>query len=363
VVAGENGSGKSQLLRSVALDGLNHGSRVVALACSVHDKFVGLKMGSSHYAPNRRGSKPEAVLKNAIIEIQSRDELQLRTLSRLLEYCNFDPVIGVRVRFDRDRLYESDVSTLISQELSDWRKREDARSLIHLLRAGDFGETQWVNFAGSHYEFSAERSLINIVAMERLLVKVGLIESISISLRKSGREIPLQQASSGELSLIASLLFISSKVNGADLLLIDEPENSLHPRWQRDYIDLIAAAIGYSDIRVVIATHSPILVLSTLNTTMSKRVLVLSDTFEERVELEMSSLEEVLAEVFHSYTPRNTYLSSTLVELMDKFEAGRISKADVASKLQAIDKSGVDDRQRDALNTVWQVVQRNGGRL
>ncbi len=364
VVAGENGSGKSQLLRSVAISSLQHGEKVIALACSVHDKFSKLRMGSFHYAPNRRQSQPEAVLKSAIAEIQRKDELQLRTLSRLLEYCNFDPVVGVSVTINVDRLFESDVDALIADELEDRRQKEDVWYLINLLRAGGVGrETQWIDFEGRHYDLSSERSLVSLIAMERILIRVGLIKSISISLRKSGREIPLREASSGELSLISSLVFISSKVHGADVLLIDEPENSLHPRWQRDYINLIAAAIGYSEVRVVIATHSPILVLSTLETAMSKRILVLSDMFERRLDLEMSSLEEVLAEVFHSYTPRNTYLSSTLVDLIDKFEAGQISEVDVSEKLKAIYHSGIDSRQKNALNAVWEVVRRGGGEL
>ncbi|HEL4218696.1 AAA family ATPase [Stenotrophomonas maltophilia] len=364
VVAGENGCGKSQLLRSIALDYLRQGSKVVALAGSVHDKFKGLDIGGRHFAPNRAESEPETVVKNAIVEFQRRDKIQLRTLSRLLQYCRFDPVVGVRVNLDRDALYKMDVRRLVDSLQLDWPESEDLHALVNVLHSGRFGqETYWVDFDARGYEFSSDRLLASLVAMERHLVKLGLIRGISLSLRRQRNEIPLKDASSGELSLIASLVFISSMIRGADLVLIDEPENSLHPRWQRDYLDLVSAAMGYNEARVIIATHSPILVLATLGRTVSTKVLVLSDTFEEKVELEASSLEQVLAEVFHAYTPRNSYLSATLVELMNKYEEGRISLEDVARRLQAIKESGIDDRQLDALQAVWTVVEQGRERL
>src|SRR5690606_34355461 len=90
----------------------------------------------------------------------------------------------------------------------------------------------------------------------------GYLERINVYLeRRDGLVIPLTDASSGELSLISSLIFIAALPRTTRYLLIDEPENSLHPRWQREYVDLLSAAIGYSQLGVAIATHAPILVI------------------------------------------------------------------------------------------------------
>ncbi|WP_415773184.1 AAA family ATPase [Pseudomonas sp. LB3P38] len=76
----------------------------------------------------------------------------------------------------------------------------------------------------------------------------------------SGDEIPLEALSSGEqheLVLMYELLF---KVPAGALVLIDEPELSLHVSWQKAFLPeliSIAAEVGFA---AVIATHSPFIV-------------------------------------------------------------------------------------------------------
>ncbi|AGZ37136.1 ATPase [Pseudomonas sp. VLB120] len=76
----------------------------------------------------------------------------------------------------------------------------------------------------------------------------------------SGDEIPLESLSSGEqheLVLMYELLF---KVPSGALVLIDEPELSLHVSWQKAFLPeliSIAAEVGFS---AVVATHSPFIV-------------------------------------------------------------------------------------------------------
>jgi hypothetical protein len=74
------------------------------------------------------------------------------------------------------------------------------------------------------------------------------------------RRVELHQLSSGEqheLVLLYDLLF---RVRPNSLVLIDEPELSLHPLWQQQFVDdvLTIAAPGAFD--VLIATHSPYIV-------------------------------------------------------------------------------------------------------
>jgi ABC-type multidrug transport system ATPase subunit len=61
------------------------------------------------------------------------------------------------------------------------------------------------------------------------------------------------------------LFNLSATVLDESLILIDEPENSLHPQWQRDYISLVREVIAHArECHVIIATHSPLLVSSLL---------------------------------------------------------------------------------------------------
>lgn len=85
----------------------------------------------------------------------------------------------------------------------------------------------------------------------------------SYSLTRSGDQLSLSEFSSGQWHILSSLLFVSLAVEDDTLILIDEPENSLHPQWQREYLNLFAKAISSCDgVHVIVATHSPLVASS-----------------------------------------------------------------------------------------------------
>ena len=70
-------------------------------------------------------------------------------------------------------------------------------------------------------------------------------------------KIPLRSLSSGEqheLVLAYDLLF---KVKSKALVLIDEPELSLHVTWQRKFLEDVSRIADLADLDFLIATHSP----------------------------------------------------------------------------------------------------------
>ena len=75
--------------------------------------------------------------------------------------------------------------------------------------------------------------------------------------KDTNKEIPLAELSSGEqyeLILIYELLF---KVASGSLILIDEPELSLHVAWRKKFISDIQKIQRLRKMTFVIATHSP----------------------------------------------------------------------------------------------------------
>jgi predicted ATP-binding protein involved in virulence len=101
--------------------------------------------------------------------------------------------------------------------------------------------------------------------LERLLNRRFLNKSIDITTKRgltvhsllSEQEIPMTGLSSGEqheLVLLYSLLF---SVRPGAVVLIDEPEISLHVSWQKKFLDDILAVSRSSDLTFLIATHSP----------------------------------------------------------------------------------------------------------
>jgi predicted ATP-binding protein involved in virulence len=98
-----------------------------------------------------------------------------------------------------------------------------------------------------------------------IINKRFLHKTLSISKRNgfefkstiTNKSIPLDGLSSGEqhvLVLFYQLLFNTSKDS---LLLIDEPEISLHISWQNHFIDDLREIININNFSALIATHSP----------------------------------------------------------------------------------------------------------
>ncbi len=65
------------------------------------------------------------------------------------------------------------------------------------------------------------------------------------------------ELSSGEQHLLIFLYELLFKVKPGTLILIDEPELSMHVAWQREFINDLKAITALSDLDFILATHSP----------------------------------------------------------------------------------------------------------
>ena len=89
-------------------------------------------------------------------------------------------------------------------------------------------------------------------------------KSINISRAKGfyfktikGKELELSQLSSGEQHEVVLLYELIFNVKPNILVLIDEPEISLHITWQKEFLNDLIKIIKIQNIQVLIATHSP----------------------------------------------------------------------------------------------------------
>lgn len=76
----------------------------------------------------------------------------------------------------------------------------------------------------------------------------------------SDKELPLSQLSSGEQHQIVLLYELIFNVEENTLLLIDEPEISLHVKWQMEFLKNLQSIIELKKMTIAIATHSPIII-------------------------------------------------------------------------------------------------------
>ena len=67
----------------------------------------------------------------------------------------------------------------------------------------------------------------------------------------------LTQLSSGEQHEVVLLFELIFKAKDNVLVLIDEPELSLHIAWQKTFLSDLQKIIKLQNISVILATHSP----------------------------------------------------------------------------------------------------------
>jgi len=73
----------------------------------------------------------------------------------------------------------------------------------------------------------------------------------------NGKKLDLNELSSGEQHEVVLLYELIFKTKAGILVLIDEPEISLHISWQKEFLDDLLRIIKIQDFQVLIATHSP----------------------------------------------------------------------------------------------------------
>ncbi len=74
---------------------------------------------------------------------------------------------------------------------------------------------------------------------------------------KKGKNLKLNQLSSGEQHEVVLLYELIFKTKPGILVLIDEPEISLHITWQKEFLSDLLSVIKIQGFQVLIATHSP----------------------------------------------------------------------------------------------------------
>lgn len=92
---------------------------------------------------------------------------------------------------------------------------------------------------------------------EKILNEDG--EKKIIFLDNLQNEVNMSSFSTGEKQIIFRIGNLLKNLNNLEnaIILIDEPETSLHPKWQKKYIRFLLDTFDGLDIQFIIATHSP----------------------------------------------------------------------------------------------------------
>ena len=91
-------------------------------------------------------------------------------------------------------------------------------------------------------------------------VTIDINKGIIIQSTITKQNISLNQLSSGEQHMFILYYHLLFNYTNKTLLLLDEPEISLHISWQKDFIDSLNQIIKLNPMTIIIATHAPAIV-------------------------------------------------------------------------------------------------------
>jgi predicted ATP-binding protein involved in virulence len=138
------------------------------------------------------------------------------------------------------------------------------------------------------------------------------------------------------------MLSLASVINRNSIILIDEPETSLHPNWQMKYIDMINNVFKeFDDCHFIVASHSHFLGSDLRPESSSILSLVRRDDFtiESKLLKEGTfgwSAEQILLDVFKTPTTRNFYVADRVGEILDLMSKSKRDENKINQKVRAL---------------------------
>lgn len=135
-----------------------------------------------------------------------------------------------------------------------------------LMKSSDEDSEEGQNAFGLKRDISAVNMLdaFNDERLKELFVsgdcaKISGGGEVSRSINGVKQELDFTMLSSGETEILLKLETLKQLKIGTDMVLLDEPETSLHPRWQKVVIDVLLSMIreeGGQAPQLFVATHS-----------------------------------------------------------------------------------------------------------
>lgn len=144
----------------------------------------------------------------------------------------------------------------------------------------------------------------------------------------------IADVSSGEIHILTTVISILANIKDNSLVLIDEPEISLHPEWQTKYVNFLKTTCeGYNSCHFIMASHSHFMVSDLRKESSS--IIVLSRGAAGDVSALFYpadtygwTAEDVLYTVFKVPTVRNYYLAEEVGNLLGLIANGNDADLD-----------------------------------
>lgn len=294
VFAGENGTGKTRILQTVATF-LNLGTiepfksityDVNGIKYTIAPRNINAHAG--FHTRTKEGEKESINVsghRGDLNEIKE-DVLDIRhygcAYSKARSGFNTKPIKSTTTQqldadsYDND---DTDDFTNIKQLIVDV-KAQDNSSLDKLTSKGEYTNYEDFHRASKIFRFeNAFNNFFDTIQFDGVDEEAADEKKVTFS--KNGKHIVIDDLSTGEKQIVfrgAQLLKNSKNLNGG-IVLIDEPELSMHPKWQSkifDYYTGLFSQNGTQMSQVFFATHSENVIRTAVKNLDNTLIIILS---------------------------------------------------------------------------------------
>lgn len=309
------------------------------------------------------GALSKRVLERGIYQL-TEAPIHTRALGKVIRALGFRERIDFRYRgfgnakglfsaFHRGELeaYLTDAFPPYSHsgnELSKEVRRTGVTALALLLQSvlGLLGEYPDRGVFEFTFDFEAGRASEDFARMQALVLLRRLdvlrLERCSFSPTDGAKSIDLAEASSGQQQMLCSMFGLLSELRDNSIVLIDEPELSLHPTWQMDFLDRLSSVLEqFNGCHVILATHSPLIAQSALIDGIEvlrmrppDDVTTAGSMYQQDAD---TSVEGTLLDVFGTPVPGSVYLANQIFEIVTEGERGdKQAREDALARLRRL---------------------------
>ena len=253
VLAGVNGSGKTSLLKSIFdSNRLQGNSRVARHMGLLKNTNTNIKMKLEIYKD-----------KNTIVKFDSSIDTELNNV----------PSKSIRSEEEREFYLGHIFSVYLENVCQNYNSNNqdnffgDLKSLERMINEyineliyeEDVKASEVYDRVKSYIKDSLETLELNIEFHSLNKYKEIILSNIK------GEKFQLKDLSSGEKTLFSQIIFLYFSNIKDSVLLIDEPELSLHPSWQNKVLKIYENFAFKNNCQIIIATHSPHIIASAEN--------------------------------------------------------------------------------------------------
>lgn len=346
IITGPNGTGKSKMLTKhseLTLEKIKKEdktySKMICLAGTVYERFKVPSQDQFNYNYCYLGQKTNNNMFSELAPYRNLFKVffqdynnettyneKCEVINKLFKQVGFDGFIGVKLRKTR-------VKKENKKNMNEDKKKEENNKF--------------------HRIFFSKEKIFNssISSLQKALLGNKYFIS-DITFKKGKNEYNLNDLSSGERSILLMILGLTLIIEDDCIIFYDEPENSMHPKWQEEIMSFLQKIVKLSsNITVVIATHSPLVVSNV--TVSNKKIITLGEEDSDwKNYSNNSNIEDTLYKVFNKITPKSYLLSVEISKIVKAMLDGQISKIDAINKLDSFKSAGIDRIQKKVIDNV-----------